>query len=209
MALSRRSFLGLGLGGAAVLAVAGLGLLPTTLRPSATPLRVLSPRAFSVLAAVADRICPGDGAFPSASELRVAESIDALLAVSDPSMGAELRVAESIDALLAVSDPSMGAEIGQALLLLDNALAGLLLDGRPTTFTGASPEAQDATLAAWATSSLVLRRKVFKALRGLVAGAYYGNPRVYAAVGYPGPPDFSAAADAELPPAPAATEGVP
>lgn len=193
MALSRRTFLGLGLGGAAVLAVAGIGLMPTTLRPSATPLRVLSPRAFSVLAAVADRICPGGGAFPSASEV---------------------GVAESIDALLAMSDPSMGAEVGQALLLLDNALAGLLFDGRPTTFTGASPEIQDATLAAWASSSLLLRRKVYKALRGLVAGTYYGSPRVYAAVGYPGPPSFAAAVDAEAPPAgeavpAAAGEGVP
>lgn len=186
MALSRRSFLGLGLGGAAVLAVAGLGLLPTTMRAPATPLRVLSPRAFSVLAAVADRICPGGGAFPPASAL---------------------QVAEKIDALLAISDPSMGAELGQGLLLLDNALAGLLLDGRPTTFSGASAEAQDATLAAWATSSLALRRKVYKALRGLVAGTYYSDPRVYAAVGYPGPPDFASVIDAEAalaPPAPPA-----
>lgn len=169
MALSRRSFLGLSAAGTALLAVGGLGLWPTTLRAPQAPLQVLTPRAYSVLAAVADRLCPGGGAFPSASQLGVAEKLDALFAMSDPSMGAELN---------------------QALLLLDNALAGLLLDQHPATFTASGPEAQDRILAAWAGSGIALRRKVFKALRGLVAGTYYGDPRVYAAMGYPGPPSF-------------------
>lgn len=172
MAWTRRSVLGVGLAGAGLLAVAGVGvaLRPTVMHAPARPLKVLSPRAFSVLVAVADRVCPGTASFPKASDL---------------------GVAELVDDLLATSDPALGAELGQALLLFDNALAGLLLDGRPRTFTAAPPEEQDAVLLAWATSGLTLRRKVLKALRGLIAGAYYGHPDVYAACGYAGPPDLS------------------
>ncbi len=173
MALTRRSVLGLGLAGAGLLAVAGVGvaLRPTRAVAPSRPLKALSPQAFSVLVAVANRFCPGTQAFPRAQEL---------------------GVAELIDNLLATSDPALTAELGQGLLLFDNALAGLLLNGRPSTFTTASEADQDAILEAWATSSLTVKRKVVKALRGLVAGAYYGHPDVYAACGYPGPPDFRA-----------------
>jgi hypothetical protein len=53
-----------------------------------------------------------------------------------------------------------------------------------------SAETQDAVLAEWADSSLKLRRTIYKALRGIIVAAYYGNPATYASVGYPGPPDI-------------------
>ncbi|HET9451941.1 MAG TPA: hypothetical protein VFO83_13715, partial [Aggregicoccus sp.] len=55
-------------------------------------------------------------------------------------------------------------------------------------FTRLSPEAQDAVIADWRDSGLALRRTGFQALRALAAGAYYSSPRVWPAVGYPGPP---------------------
>jgi hypothetical protein len=171
MGLSRRSLLGLGVAGAAVLALGGTGLAlqSTVMRTPAAPLRALSPRAFSILAAIVDRICvPGPG-MPAPAELQVAEGIDGLLATMDPATVAELE---------------------QGLLLFENALTGLLLDGRPRTFTSLAPDEQDAVIAAWRSSRLGLRRKVYKALRGIIAAAYHGNPATYAAVGYPGPPDF-------------------
>jgi hypothetical protein len=175
MAWTRRSFLQVGVFGAALLAVGGTGLAlrPGVLRPPRRALRALDATAFSVLAAVAERVAPGSpgGApFPPASELLVAEKIDELLSTSDPAMTTELT---------------------QALLLLENALAGLVLDGRPRAFTACTPGEQDAVLEGWRTSRLHVRRQVYKALRGLCASAYYGSPEVYAAVGYPGPPDFS------------------
>jgi hypothetical protein len=171
MALSRRSFLGLGLVGAGLLALGGVGLRPTVLRAATKPLRALDERTFSVLAAFAERVAPGGGAFPAASGVQVAEKVDALLATCAPGMVAEIK---------------------QALLLFDNALAGLLLDQRPSTFTACDPATQDAILESWKSSRLDLRRRVYKALRGLCAGAYYGSPEVYAAIGYPGPPDYRA-----------------
>lgn len=173
MGLSRRAFVGLGLAGGAALALGGvgLGLQPTVTRPPQVPLRALSPRAFSVLAAVADRVCPGGGAAPSARQV---------------------QVAEKVDALLASSPPTFRADIEQALLLFENALPGLLLDGRVRPFTASSPDDQDAALRAWQTSSIGLRRQVYKGVRGLVVAAYFGSPETYAgASGYAGPPDFS------------------
>ncbi|MCB9681636.1 MAG: gluconate 2-dehydrogenase subunit 3 family protein [Alphaproteobacteria bacterium] len=173
MALTRRGLLGVGLGGAALLAVGGIGvaLRPTVLREPAMPLQALSPRAFSVLAAVADRVCPGGDGAPTAAAVHVAEKVDALMATLPSAVAAELE---------------------QALMLLENALAGLVLDGRPRTFTASTPAQQDVILATWRDSSLQLRRQVYRAVRGLTAAAYHGSPETYASVGYPGPPDFSA-----------------
>ncbi|MCB9664599.1 MAG: gluconate 2-dehydrogenase subunit 3 family protein [Alphaproteobacteria bacterium] len=171
--LGRRAFLGLGLLGGAALALGGVGLAlqPGVARAPATPLQALSPRAFSVLAAVADRVCPGGEGAPGA---------------------AEVGVAEKVDALLATSPPTFRTDIEQALLLLENALPGLLLDGRARPFTACDAATQDATLEAWQTSSLGLRRQVYKGVRGLVVAAYFGSPETYrSASGYPGPPDFS------------------
>lgn len=182
MAWNRRRFLQVGLLGAGVLALGGVGLAlrPGALRAPRRPLRVLDATAFSVLAAVAERVAPGgtgaDGArFPPASEVLVAEKLDELLSTSDPAMATELT---------------------QALLLLENALAGLVLDGRPRAFTACTPDEQDVILEAWRTSRLQVRRQVYKALRGLCASTYYGSPEVFAAVGYPGPPDFRGAVGA-------------
>lgn len=171
MALTRRSFLGLGLVGAGLLALGGIGLRPTVLRAASQPLLALDARTFSVLAAFAERVAPGGGAFPAASGVKVAEKVDLLLSTCAPEMVGEIK---------------------QALLLFDNALAGLVLDQRPSTFTSCDPATQDAILESWRTSRLDLRRRVYKALRGLCAGAYYGSPEVYSAIGYPGPPDFRA-----------------
>ena len=124
---------------------------------------------FSILVAVADRIAPAGGGFPSAEELQVAEKIDGLLARMDPAVGGEIK---------------------QVLLLLENALAGLVFDGRTKPFTRMMPEAQDDALRSWQNSRLDVRRTAYTALHGLCAAAYYASPEIYPLVGYPGPPDF-------------------
>lgn len=174
MGMTRRKFLQVSAAGAAVLALggAGLALQATVMRTPRAPLRSLSDRGYSVLASLADRVCPPGGAFPSASDV---------------------GVAEKVDALLATMHPGTVAEVEQALLLFENGLAHALFDGTWRTFTASPAEVQDAILASWQTSRLSLRRQVYKALRGLVAASYFGSPEVYAAVGYPGPPDFSGA----------------
>jgi hypothetical protein len=171
---SRRTVLRLALAGGvvAVAGAGGLALQPGVAREPREPLRALSPRAFAVLAAAADRLCPGAPPdLPSAWALRVPEKIDATL-----------------DRL----DPASAAELGQALLLLESGLAGALLHARPRAFTALSPEAQDRALEAWRTSRFATLRKAHKALLGLVSAAYWSDPATHAFVGYPGPPRFPA-----------------
>lgn len=168
MALSRRTLL---LSGSALLVVGagGLALWPgQTLTPRGQ-LRALDARTWSVLATVAQAMCPGGDGLPSADELDIATALDLTISTLHDADQAELK---------------------QGLLLLDNALPGLLLDGRPTPFSRADVKARAATLLAWRTSRIGLRRQVYKALRGLVMAAYWGHPRVFAGSGYPGPPDF-------------------
>ncbi|MGZ3429573.1 MAG: hypothetical protein ACXVCV_23140, partial [Polyangia bacterium] len=83
------------------------------------------------------------------------------------------------------------ADFGKLLLLLENALAGFVLDGRARPFTRLSPDAQDEVLADWRDSRLALRRSGFAALRKLTQAAWYAAPEAWADVGYPGPPQLS------------------
>lgn len=168
--VTRRDVVKYGLAGAALLALGGVGLAMrgTVLRTPAGPLAVLDPVEYSILWAIAERHCPANGAFPSASSLAIAEQVDAFLAQQHPGTQADVK---------------------RLLRFVENALPGLLLDGRTTTFTASSPEVQDAVMEGMRTSRLHMRRTVYKALTGLVGAAYYAHPAVWPAVGYPGPPD--------------------
>jgi hypothetical protein len=168
MAPSRRTFITVGLLGAAALAVGGvgLGLRPTVAHTPRRPLRILDATSFSILAAVVDRVARGDG-LPDA---------------------AALGVAEDVDGVLASLHPEAAAQVVQVLQLLENALAGLVLDQRFTTFTGSSPEVQDRVLRSWATSSWSLQRTGYRALHGLIIGAYWAHEELDAVIGYAGPP---------------------
>lgn len=171
MAITRRTLLKIGAATATGVVAAGgfLLLRPTILRTPRTALRVLSEKEFSVLAAVADRICPANPPFPSAWSMQVPEKIDALLATGHPATASEVK---------------------QALQLLESAAAGMVMGGRTTTFTGSSAAEQDAILAEWRSSSLQVRRIAYKALNGLVSATYWATPDrdFMGLVGYPGPP---------------------
>lgn len=157
------------------------------MRAPRRPLKTFDLTSYSVLAAAADRLAPTGPGWPTA---------------------AELEVAEKIDDLLARGEAATAAELIQVLSLLENALVGLLLGGRLTTFTGSSVEVQDAVLDGWRRSRLPLLRTAFKALNGLVGASYFGDPRTFALVGYPGPPDYSAFVQ-PAPPPPASSEDTP
>lgn len=167
---SRRRILQVGLAGGALLAVGGVGLavMPGALTPPRRPLRALTPRQYAVLAAFAERTCPRGDGWPSADQL---------------------DVAGFVDDQLAECPPTLAEEVGAGLLLLENALVGLLLDGRPRTFTGSSPEQQDRILAAWRDSRLAVRRSVIKGVGSLCAVAYWSSPEIWPRAGYPGPPE--------------------
>lgn len=169
---TRRTLLRGGLIGGAVLAMGGIGLELQSTAPTPVPdtLRALSPRAYRVLTAVADTICPGLG-----DELPPASAID---------------VPATADAYVATLHPTDQRQLEQALLLLESPLAGLLLGGRTRPFTRLDPEARAATLASWRAHRLEVLRSAYVAFRNLVGTTYHVHPRVTAAIGYPGPPDY-------------------
>lgn len=170
----RRRFLRRGLVGGALLLAAGaapFAFRSTRLRRPHAPLRLLSPEEYSVLAAAAARIVPGDAAqppWPSADTLDCAGKIDALMARVHPDVGRDFR---------------------RLLRLLESSAFGALQAGSPRPFTQAAPAEQDARLEAWRTSRLDLLRSGYQAVKRLADASYYASPETYALVGYPGPPD--------------------
>ncbi len=169
--ITRRSLIKRGIFGGALLALGGAGGLALRRGASVTlpqgGLKVLGAREYAVLEAIARRlVTPAPGA-PTPDELEVAAGCDRVLDRTDETSQVEVR---------------------QLLELFDNALAGFLLSGRVTPFTKLEPAEQDQVLNEWATSRLALRRTGFLALRALVTAVYYGDPKTWASVGYPGPP---------------------
>jgi hypothetical protein len=163
--LSRRDVAKMGLAGMLLASAGGVALFlrPTVLREPRRALWALTPRDYSILAAIADRVGPANGAFPAASDI---------------------EVPERIDDLLATLPGGVARELSDALIVIEETVPGL------STFTGSSPEQQDAILDGWRTSRLETRRMIYKGVVGLISATYYASPEVWKAVGYPGPPDF-------------------
>lgn len=172
MKITRRTVLKVGGGAAVVVAggAVGLGLRETVLREPRRPLKVLTQVEFSVLAAMADRMAPGHGDWPSPWDLEIPEDIDELLTTVHPEDVAGLK---------------------EALAGFESAHVGFILDGRTNTFTGQDAEDQDDSLEDWRSSWIQTRRGAYRALHRMVSAAYYGSPRVWPLLGYPGPPKFS------------------
>ncbi len=168
--MDRRTFIRRGLWGGLLLAVGGsVGLAVWPTRRAAQPrrpLRALDERQFAILAAVAARMV-------------VAPKADAV------------EIAHRVDAQMALAVPEARADFGKLLGLLENALAGLLLDGRVRPFSHLGPDGQDAVLAAWSTSHLVVRRTGYAVLRKLTQAAHYAAPEAWEDTGYPGPPTLT------------------
>ena len=170
----RRRFLKRGLFGGALLILGGA--LPfvfrSTRRGSAPrgPLRLLSADEYAVLAAVAARIVPGDGAdarWPRAEALDCAGKVDALMATVHPDVGNDFR---------------------RLLRLCESGFVGAFTAASPRPFTRASAAEQDARLEAWRRSRLAILRSGYQALKRLADAVYYSSPEIYPLIGYPGPP---------------------
>ncbi len=167
---TRRGLLKRGLLGGLLLAAGGstwLALRPSALAPlPAQPLELLTPAQYSILMAVIGRCVP--------------DPVSTLLQRQETAL--------RIDATLAGANDRTRSDFTQLLGLLDNALAGLLLDGNPTPFTHLDATAQEAVLEDWRTSRIGLRRAGYQALRRIIVAHYYADPANQAAIGYPGPP---------------------
>lgn len=170
--MDRRTFLKRGLVGGALLALGGVGLGLWPGRELAAPkgeLKVLAPRAFQVLVAVATRVVEAPGADP-------------------------VQIAQDVDLALTFASPESRKDFNALLMLLENALAGLVLDARPVPFTRLRGEDQDAVLLAWRDSSLSVRRTGYHALRKLCLAAYWMQEQSFAVLGYQPPTGLNATA---------------
>jgi len=165
--VSRRRFIKLGLLGGVLLASAGLFAWPT--RKSWRPrraLRVLDPREFAVLAAIAARTVVGPGADP-------------------------ISIAHEIDEQFVLQVPEAQRDLKRLLVLFENALMGALFDGRLRPFTHLDAAGQDAVLRAWRDSRLAVRRGGYVALRKMTTAVYYMAADTWDSIGYPGPPQIA------------------
>jgi hypothetical protein len=169
----RRDFLKKGLLGALLLAVGGgtaIALWPTR-RAARAPgnLKVFTAQEYAILAAVARRVVAAREGDPSPDAIDVAGRADAAIALAHPSVQKELK---------------------QLLHLFENGLTGLFTGSSFAPFTASSGRAQDARLAAWATSRVALFRTGYQAMKRLTAACYWSHPDTWKAIGYPGPPDL-------------------
>lgn len=165
--MQRRTLLKLGLGSAAVLAVAGTGV--AWLRPGGEA-GALTPAGRTVFAAVARAVL--DGALPSEAGAQ-AEAIAAQLRRLDTTIAALPRHARD--------------ELSQLLALLASPPGRLAFAGLGTPWSDASVSQLQAALVAMRDSSLSLRQQAYHALRDLTNAAYFADPGAWPVMQYPGP----------------------
>lgn len=169
--LTRRVLLRTGIAGLG-LAILGTGLSfqsSKLRRAPSQPLRVFDLTEYSILAAVAERLCPSPRpGVPGAAAVDVAGLADAALFRADDEAKKGLKL---------------------ALAILENGAVGALFGERVRPFTQLAPEDQDRILLAFRDSKVAVRRAIFRGLSGLTASMYYGEESTWAGCGYPGPPD--------------------
>ena len=169
----RRRFLRVSAAGAVFLFAAGLLVRRSAQgnpAPTASPLRWLEPEDANIIRRIAPVLLAG--ALPAGPETEA--DLDEIVAGFD----------------LAVSylTPSVRAEIRQLLDLLRNSITRALVAGVWSSWHRASPERIRHFLHRWHRSRWQLLRGAYDALHDLIAGSWYGNPRAWSRIGYPGPP---------------------
>jgi len=171
---TRRSFLVAGLAGGAALAAAHW------LRGTREPGPVSGPNAaLAALDAGAPMIIAAivpvmlDGALPEEAAARQA-------AVAETVAG----VARAVGGL----SPAAQKELAELFSLLALPPTRIALAGVTTPWAEASSAAVAAFLERWRGSRWMLLRSAYDGLHQLILAAWYGNPRSWPSIGYPGPP---------------------
>ena len=157
--LDRREFFRLGLAGVATVALARLALG----------------------AAAPDLLTPDD-------RRRLVAIAPAILGPALP-QGAAPQVADSVAAIARNLPAATQGELRDLLDLIGFAPARLVLIGHWSDWDALSPAEIGAALEGWRTSRFALLRGAYGGLHELVTAAWYGDPRSWERVGYPGPPE--------------------
>jgi len=165
---SRRVFLATGVLGAAALATAGW--LRVRISDDIVG-RGLTADASVIVRALVPALLAG--AVPVAADRR-REAIDATVA--------------NVEAAILGLPPAAQKELAQLFALLGFAPARVALAGLSRDWADATEEQVDAVLERLRTSRTMLLRSAYDGLHQIVFAAWYGNPRAWDAIGYPGPP---------------------
>jgi hypothetical protein len=163
--VTRRGFLQMS---AALLAVSRLRAAPAAALAAPTAgaaLRVLSPGDARIFTPLADR----------------------LTFAGDPSMPrfADTAALSTVDTALLQLPPDVARQLSWALLVFE--YGPPLFLGKPSTFTGLSPEWQDLYIEGWAQSRFHTRRIAFQAFKNLAMLGYYSQDATWPAIHYGGP----------------------
>ncbi|MCC6198177.1 MAG: hypothetical protein IT518_27305 [Burkholderiales bacterium] len=167
--MSRRTFITAGLVGAAALVAAGWLRGPYA-PGSGVPRRALDADGEALFGAVAPVLLAG--ALPAGAEARAA--LDEVL--------------DGIDRAIAGLSPAARAELAQLVALLSLPPVRLGLARISPSWREAAPADVRAFLDRCRASSTLLLRATYDALHQLTFAAWYGNPKSWPAIGYPGPP---------------------
>ncbi len=165
--MRRRSWLKLGIAGAAVLAVGG-GAMSVLDRGLAGGQLTEGGRT------VFRNIARGalDGILPAPAP-RQAQALDGLL--------------DRIDALISALPALAQGELGQLLALLQTAPGRRLLAGLQPAWQQATVQDIQQALQSMRTSPSTLRQQAYHAMHDIVGAAYFSDRSTWPALGYPGP----------------------
>jgi hypothetical protein len=166
--MQRRSLLGLGVAGAAVLALAGGGA--ALMYERAWRDSKLLPAGRRVLAAVARAVL--DGSLPSDAAAQAA------------AIGGHLT---RMEATVSAMPTHTQREIADLLALLAMPPLRATVGGLSVAWERASVSEVQAALQSMRQSSLLLRRQAYGALRDLTHAAYFADPSTWPLLHYPGP----------------------
>jgi hypothetical protein len=166
--MQRRTLLGLGVAGAALVALAGGGA--ALMYESAWRDGRLLPAGRRVLAAVARAVL--DGSLPADAATQTA-AIDGHLA----------RMESTVTAMPLHTQ----GEVADLLALLAMPPLRAALAGLPSAWEHASVTDVQAALQSMRQSSLLLRRQAYGALRDLTHAAYFADASTWPLLRYPGP----------------------
>ena len=175
---SRRQVLKTGVLGCAVLGIAALtatnlarGQLAAAI--DAERFAFLTPDDRAVVTAIAPVML--DGTLPAGGAERAAAMRDVVLGV---------------DRAISGLPPATQAELRQLFDLLGLGIARIMVAGLWQPWERAEPQDIAAFLRSWRESWFSLLRTAYLALHELIFAAWYGNPRSWPRIGYPGPPTF-------------------
>ncbi len=166
--MQRRTWLKLGLGSAAVMAVAAAGLVLT--QKGLDQAGRLGPAGKQIFSALGAALL--EGSLPQDASARQI-ALNGLL--------------ERVDQLILALPPHAQDELSQLLMILSSPVGRLGLAGLSTDWPEATVLQLQEALHNMRFSKLALKRQVYAALHDMTGAAYFSDASTWMQLGYPGP----------------------